>query len=134
DANPTLARTQATADDGVEVGCEVTNVAARAGEEVVQLYVQDVVGSVTRPVQELRGFTRLALAPGETARVVFELAVRALAFHDIALRRVVEPGEVAGLVGASSDDVRLTGRFTIVGETREIGRAVAFATPVRIAR
>ena len=81
----------------------------------MQLYVRDEVGSVTRPVRELRGFTRVALAPGETVRVTFELVVRALAFHDVALRRVVEPGEIAVLVGASSDDMRLTGRFSIIG-------------------
>jgi beta-glucosidase len=84
-------------------------------------------------VRELRGFTRVALAPGETVRVIFELAVRALAFHDVALRRVVEPGEVAVLVGASSDDVRLTGRLVIAGETREVGRGAVFTTPVRVA-
>jgi beta-glucosidase len=133
-ANLTLSRAEAGVDDVVEVGCEVTNVADRGGEEVVQLYVQDVVGSVTRPVKELRGFVRLALAPGETARVVFELAVRALAFHDVSLRRVVEPGAIDVMVGASSDDLRLTGRFEIAGATVEVGRDVAFATPVRVER
>src|SRR5262249_17386153 len=130
--NLALSRTEAAADDVVEVGCEVTNVAGRAGEEVVQLYVRDVVGSVTRPVQELRGFTRLALAPGETARVVFELAVCALAFHGVSLGRVVEPGTIEVMVGASSDDVRLTGRFEITGTTVDIGRDVTFTTPVRV--
>ena len=125
---------EVTADEAVEVSCDVTNTGGRAGEEVVQLYVRDEVGSVTRPVRELRGFTRVALAPGETVRVTFELVVRALAFHDVALRRVVEPGEIAVLVGASSDDVRLTGRFSIIGGTREVGRSVAFTTPVRIVR
>jgi beta-xylosidase len=133
-ANLTLSRTEATPDDVVEVGCELTNVAARAGEEVVQLYVQDVVGSVTRPAKELRGFGRVALAPGETARIVFELAVRALAFHDVLVRRVVEPGTVEVMVGASSDDVRLAGRFEITGTTVEVGREVAFTTPVRVER
>jgi beta-glucosidase len=85
-------------------------------------------------VQELRGFTRLALAPGETACVLFELAVRALAFHDVSLRRVVEPGTVEVMVGASSGDVRLTGRFEITGATVETGRDVAFTTPVRVER
>ena len=121
-------------DDVVEVGCDVTNVGERAGEEVVQLYVEDVVGSVTRPVQELRGFVRLALAPGETARVVFALAVRALAFHDVALRRVVEPGTIRVMVGASSADLRLTGHFEIAGVTTEVGRATVFTTPVGVER
>ena len=100
-ANLTLSRDVAGLDDVVEVGCEVTNVAGRAGEEVGTAHVEDVVGSVTRPVQELRGFVCVALAPGETARVVFALAVRALAFHDVSLRRVVEPGTIEVMVGAS---------------------------------
>jgi beta-glucosidase len=133
-ANLTLSRDVAGLDDVVEVGCEVTNVVGRAGEEVVQLYVGDVVGSVTRPVQELRGFVRVALAPGETARVVFALAVRALAFHDVSLRRVVEPGTIEVMVGASSADLRLTGHFEIAGVTTEVGRATVFTTPVRVER
>jgi beta-glucosidase len=131
-ADLTLSRTEAGADDVVEIGCRVENAGDRAGDEVVQLYVRDEIGSVTRPVQELRGFARVALAPGERARVTFSLAVRALAFHDVALRRVVEPGTVTVMVGASSADVRLTGSFEIVGTVREVGRDVAFTTPVRI--
>jgi beta-xylosidase len=132
-ADLTLSRATAGADDVVDITCSVTNQGDRAGEEVVQLYVRDEVGSVTRPVQELRGFARVSLAPGETARVGFSLAVRSLAFHDVSLRRVVEPGTVAVLVGASSADIRLTGSFEITGSLREVGREVAFTTPVRIA-
>src|SRR5262249_14996308 len=91
---------QAGADHVVAVGCTIANVGDRAGEEVVQLYVRDEVGSVTRPVKELRGFARVALAPGARARVTFSLAVRALAFHDATMRRVVEPGAVTVMVGA----------------------------------
>jgi beta-glucosidase len=133
-ANLSVVAASSTTDDVVEIACDVTNTAARPGEEVVQLYVRDEIGSVTRPVRELRGFIRVALAAGETARVTFELAVRGLAFHDVALRRVVEPGEVTVLIGASSDDVRLTGRLVIAGETREVGRGVVFTTPVRVTR
>src|SRR5262249_26043646 len=107
-ADLVLLRAEATADDVVEGRCDVTNVGSRPGEEVGRLYERDEVGSVTRPVKELRGFARVALAPGETARVAFALAVRALAFHDVAMRRVVEPGTIAVMVGASSEDVRLT--------------------------
>jgi beta-glucosidase len=130
----TLSRTEAGADDVVEVGCTVENTGDRAGEEVVQFYVRDEVGSVTRPVQELRGFARVALAPGERARITFSLAVRALAFHDVAMRRVVEPGSIAVMLGASSSDIRLTGSFAIVGAVRAVGRHVAFTTPVRVER
>ncbi len=133
-ARLTVSPAEAGLDDVVEIACDVTSTGDRAGEEVVQLYVRDEVGSVTRPVRELRGFARVALAPGETARVTFALAVRSLAFHDVDLRRVVEPGEVAVMIGASSADVRLVGRLAIVGETRAVGRDVAFTTPVGVTR
>ncbi len=133
-ANLSISPAEAVADEVIEIACEVTNTAERPGEEVVQLYVRDDIGSVTRPVRELRGFTRVALAPGETVRVTFELAVRALAFHDVALRRVVEPGDTTVLIGASSEDIRLTGRLVIAGEAREIGRGAVFTTPVRVER
>ncbi|GGJ10741.1 beta-glucosidase [Alicyclobacillus cellulosilyticus] len=100
----------------VEVSCVVENVGPRAGEEVVQLYVHDVAASVTRPVLELRGFCRVALAPGEAKRVTFTLDVRQLGFYDRNMRYIVEPGEVEVHIGASSADLRLTGRFTIRGD------------------
>src|SRR4029450_405062 len=94
-ADLALSHIEAGADDVVEIACSVTNQGDRPGEEVVQLYVRDEVGTVTRPVQELRGFARVALAPGGRARLTFSLAVRALAFHHVALRRIVEPGTIA---------------------------------------
>src|SRR5262249_56371068 len=94
--------------------------------------VGDGGGSAARSGRELRGFTRIAVAPGETVCVVFALAVRALAFHDVSMRRVVEPGAVTVMVGASSDDIRLRGAFEITGPVHEVGREVAFTTPVRI--
>jgi beta-glucosidase len=86
---------------------EVTNTGPRAGTEVVQLYVRDRVSSVTRPVKELKGFARVALAPGETRTVALDVGPEALAFHDIDMRYVVEPGEFALMVGTSSRDADL---------------------------
>jgi beta-glucosidase len=88
------------------VRARVTNTGARAGEEVVQLYVRDRVGSITRPVKELKGFARVALAPGASRMVEFVLPASQLAFHDERMRFVVEPGEVVVMLGASSDDIR----------------------------
>ena len=65
----------------------------REGTEVVQLYVQDKVGSVVRPVKELKGFQRVTLAPGETRTVTFELPVSDLAFWNIDMEYVVEKGD-----------------------------------------
>jgi beta-glucosidase len=98
----------------------------------VQLYVHDEIASVTRPVMELRGFVRLALAPGERCGVRFTLNATQLAFHDADLARVIEPGAIEVLLGASSADVRLQGRFEIVGERRVIARPARFTTPVRV--
>jgi beta-glucosidase len=84
------------------VTVDVTNTGARAGDEVVQLYVHDRVASVTRPVKELRGFERVSLAPGERKTVRFIVGPEALRFTNEAMARVVEPGLVDVMVGTSS--------------------------------
>ena len=105
---------QAMGRDGqVTVSLRVTNSGSRDGEEVVQLYINDVVASVTRPVKELRGFRKIALRPGESKPVEFRLGSDDLSMLDRGLRRVVEPGEFAVMVGASSEDIRLKSSFTV---------------------
>jgi beta-glucosidase len=99
----------AIAPDGhATVRVDVTNAGARAGDEVVQLYIRDRVSSVTRPVQELAGFERVTLAPGETRTVRRVLGFDALALHDTRMRRVVEPGIFDVMVGSSSADLLRT--------------------------
>jgi beta-glucosidase len=84
------------------VTVDVTNIGARAGDEVVQLYIRDRVSSVARPVKELRGFERVSLAPGEKRTVRFTLGPEALRLTDENMLRVVEPGVFDVLVGTSS--------------------------------
>ncbi|HTV12222.1 MAG TPA: glycoside hydrolase family 3 N-terminal domain-containing protein [Acidimicrobiales bacterium] len=102
----------------VRVGITVTNTGRRAGEDVVQLYASDLVASVARPEASLIGFARVDLAPGEAARVTFEVHPSRLAFYDEDMNFVVEPGKFRFAVGASSSDlheqaeVELTGRVT----------------------
>jgi len=84
------------------VRVRVTNTGARAGDEVVQLYVRDRVASVTRPVMELRGFRRVSLKPGEATTVELSLGPEALAFTNAAMKRVVEPGTFDVMVGTGS--------------------------------
>ena len=115
-ANLEISPQQVGASGTVSIQLDVTNAGERRGEEVVQLYVHDVVASVTRPVKELKGFERIELAAGERKRVRFDLAVRQLAFYDRQMRRIVEPGTIEVLVGSSSADIRVTGQFEIVGE------------------
>jgi len=127
-----VAPSEGRAADTIRIRATVSNTGRRAGEEVVQLYVHDVVGSITRPVKELKGFRRIALAPGERRIVTFHLAVSQLGFYDHDLRFVVEPGTIEVMVGSSSEDVRLRGTFEIVGEVTDVGTRKCFSTPIEI--
>ena len=86
----------------ITVSVEVENVGGRAGDEVVQLYIRDVVASVTRPLKELKGFERITLKAGERRRVEFTLASEHLGFYNREMRFVVEPGEFRVFVGTNS--------------------------------
>ncbi len=86
------------------VSCEVTNTGDVAGSEVVQMYIRDRVSSVTRPVKELKGFKRVWLEPGETKKAEFKISHESLAFYDINMKYVVEPGEFSIMIGSSSLD------------------------------
>jgi beta-glucosidase len=98
-----LSQARIRPDGRVLVSVDVENVGSRAGDEVVQLYVRDVVASVTRPVQELKGFQRVTLGPGEKRTVQFALASEHLGLLDREMRWVVEPGRFEVRVGASSE-------------------------------
>jgi beta-glucosidase len=109
----------AIAPDGrTRITLELTNAGEVEADEVVQLYLRDPVASVTRPVQQLAGFLRVPLRPGQTRLVVFELDASQLAFYGADERLAVEPGEIEVRVGASSADIRLEGGFRIDGERR----------------
>jgi beta-glucosidase len=99
---PRLSATTMRPGDSIRVNVDVTNSGKVAGDEVVQLYIRDDVGSVTRPVQELRGFRRVRLSPGETRTISFAIDVQDLAFHNADLARVAEPGSFTVFVGGSS--------------------------------
>ena len=87
----------------VTVSVEVENIGRRAGDQVVQLYIRDLVASVTRPVKELKGFKRVSLQPGETRHVEFTLGPRELGFYDRAMHFTVESGTIKVMVGDSSE-------------------------------
>jgi beta-glucosidase len=108
-----LDRAMMTRADSLTVRVRVANTGRRAGDEVVQLYVRDDVGSVTRPVKELRGFRRVRLEAGAETTVSFTLRARDLAFHDAAIRPVVEPGTFTVWVGPSSVE-GLEARFEVM--------------------
>ena len=114
---PRLDATTVGLDGSVAVSVDVTNTGDRAGVEVVQLYVRDEVRSVTPPVQELKGFERLELAPGETRTVSFTLRPDDLQFWGLDDAWAVEPGWFTVMVGGSSlDAMARTARFELVAE------------------
>jgi beta-glucosidase len=103
---PRLDRTQIGRDDLLHISVTVTNTGPRAGVEIVQLYVRDLVGSLTRPVKELKRFERIELQPEESKEVTFTLTANDLAFYNAQGRWEAEPGSFRVFVGTSSSDVR----------------------------
>jgi len=102
------------ADGKLGVSVDVANAGDRAGDEVVQLYIRDVVASVARPVKELRGFERVTLKAGETRTVRFTLTPADLGLYDVRMKFVVEPGAFQVFAGTSSEG-GLEGRFEVAG-------------------
>lgn len=96
------------------VTVDVANIGKIGGEEVVQLYIRDLVGSVTRPVKELKGFQKLYLKAGEKKSLTFVLTEEDLAFCDADMKMQVEPGEFRLWVGTSSADERNESVFTLI--------------------
>lgn len=101
------------ANGEVTIKVTVKNTGKLAGDEVVQLYTNDVIASVTRPVKELKGFQRIHLEPGESGTVEFNLPAGFLAFYNLDMRRLVEPGVFKVMVGRSSEDILLEGEFKV---------------------
>ncbi len=105
-SRPVLNKQQINFDETLRVQVDVKNTGERAGEEVVQMYVRDLVGSVTRPVKELKGFEKIALEPGQTKTVTFKLRADDLAFYTRDMEYKAEPGEFKVFTGSSSEDVQ----------------------------
>ena len=101
-SKPKLLNTSFDDDSIIKVQVDVTNIGEMDGDEVVQLYIRDKVSSVTRPVKELKGYKRTHLKVGETKNVIFEITPESLAFYDIDMNYVVEPGTFNIMTGSSS--------------------------------
>jgi beta-glucosidase len=112
-----LSASTITDKQNITVSCQVTNTGTRDGDEIVQLYLRDVVSSVTTYEKCLRGFERVHLKAGETKTVSFTLLPRDLQLLNADNHWVVEPGEFKVMVGASSEDIRLQGSFTVSGNS-----------------
>ena len=112
--------------DSVDVGGEfrasltVKNSGKVRGTEVVQLYAADTATGVTLPAQQLIGFARVDLEPGESKTVNFEVPLSVLAYTGISGETVMEPGPIEVSAGSSSSDIRSTAKLNVTGKTRTI--------------
>jgi len=105
--NPRLTKKKIKTDGSTQVVVDVTNTGQRAGSEVVQLYIRDLVSSVTRPIKELKGFKKVWLKPGESTTVTLDITPAQLSFYDVNMKYVVEPGDFEMMIGNSSQDADL---------------------------
>ena len=109
---PRISAQTMDAQGKLTVSVDVTNTGSRDADETVQMYIRDMVGSVSRPVEELRGFKRVRLAKGETKTVSFDITAETLKFYNSDLEYVCEPGDFQVMVGSNSRDVQKLG-FTL---------------------
>jgi hypothetical protein len=119
-------------DGEFTVTVRVRNTGSRSGDEVVQLYLHDVIAQVTRPVKQLVGFARVGLEPGAEADVRFRVHADRTAFTGRDLRRIVEPGELEIFVGSSAQDLPCRGAVTLTGSLRLVGHDRRLSTDVEI--
>lgn len=122
---------QVAIDGSLELSFSLQNTGSIAGEEVVQLYLHDCSADITRPVQQLYGFKRLMLQPGEKCQVQFTVSTDQMGFYDRDMNVVVEPGEMELMIGSASNDVRLQGLFELSGDKRVVVNK-KFASQVKI--
>jgi beta-glucosidase len=108
-----MACTHIALGDNIDITATLHNTGDCTAEEIVQLYVRDLVGDVTRPVKELKGFRRIRLKPGESKRVSFNLHTDELAFYNRKMSLVTEPGLFHAWIGGSSE-TELGTEFEIV--------------------
>ncbi|MGO4818529.1 beta-glucosidase BglX [Flavobacterium sp. W22_SRS_FP1] len=108
-----LSKTKIKENETIEVSFELKNSGEVMGEEVVQLYLHDQVGSVIRPVIELKDFQKIKLNPGETKTIYFTIDREKLSFYDKDLNWIAEPGDFDLMIGSSSKDIRLRSAFEL---------------------
>ncbi|GGO27265.1 glycosyl hydrolase [Microbispora rosea subsp. aerata] len=127
-----ISDTEVPTDGEFTVSVRVRNTGGRAGEEVVQLYLHDVLAQVTRPMRQLAGYARVRLEPGHSARATFTVHADRTAFTGRDLRRIVEPGDIDVYVGTSAADLPCRGRVRLTGPLRHVGHDRRLVTPVEV--
>lgn len=127
-----ISPSETSADGTVKISFYVENTGGCAGDEVVQIYLSDRYASMTRPVKELAGFKRIILDPGERKKVIFEVHASQTAFLDGDMRWKIEKGVIGVEIGRSSEDIRLSGEYTIKNDAWIEGRERAFYADVSV--
>jgi beta-glucosidase len=113
-SNMTLEKTSVKSTNSVKVSFTLKNSGRMDGDEVVQLYIKDLVSSFARPILELKGFQRVHLKANETRQVSFTISPSLLSMPGVDLKEIVEPGEFLIMIGASSKDIRLKKTLTVI--------------------
>ena len=119
-------------DGTFTVSVRVRNTGQRVGDEVVQLYLHDVIAQVARPVKQLAGFARVGVAPGEAVDVRFRVHADRTAYTNRDFERIVEPGDIEVMVGTSAADLPCRGRVRLTGPVRVVGHDRQLMTPVEV--
>ncbi len=122
---------EVASDGKLQISFTIKNIGQQQGDEVAQLYIRDCFSSIARPVKQLVGFVKVSLDVNEEKEITFTVDMRQLAFHNIDMKQVVEPGTMELYVGASSEDIRLHDTFEIIGEEIIVPRKV-FSSKVTI--
>jgi len=131
-SNLTLDKKEFSPKEPIRISLEVENTGNLKGTEIVQLYLKDYYASMTRPVMELAGFTRVELDPGQKKKICFEMDASQLAFIDVDRKWKIEAGEIGVYIGSSSDDIRLKDSIRIVENLYIEGRTRSFYAKVEI--
>jgi hypothetical protein len=119
-------------DGAFTASVRVSNTGPRDGEEVVQIYLRDLLAPVARPVRQLVGFARVPLAPGAAADVHFHVHADRTAFTGRQFERIVEPGELEVLIGTSAGDLPCRGIVRLIGSARVVGADRTLVTPAEV--
>lgn len=123
-----ISKSQLKANEQVDISVKIINTGSHAGDEVVQLYVNDPVASVTQPVKQLKGFKRVSLARGQSAQVTFTLSANQLGFYDREMNFILEPGKIKLMIGSSSQDIKLNSGIEIVGKPQDVSSHKVYLT------
>lgn len=118
--------------ESILVSIELKNKGRVKGDEVVQLYLKDVVAQITRPLRQLKGFKRVTLQPGEKVKIVFKIPSEILSFYNEKMELIIEPGIFEVMVGSSSKDIKAKGKFEIRGKVKIVSQRKKFFSEVKV--